>query len=554
MQVATGTYTGNGSDDRAITGVGFQPDMVLVRLGDTGQYSSLRTSAMSAGDAIAIVGGTYTDGIQSLDADGFTIGTHARVNTSAATYHWLAVRDNGQSDFHVGTYTGNGSDDRAITGVGFQPRLVFILRSTGTGAYCSDQNSADSSFSITAAGLAANRIQSLDADGFTVGTDALVNSNTATYHYFAVSGSMLATGTYTGNATDDRSISGVGFSPAIVNVHRGATSFARYKLSTMGLNSANWPETTYATNIVQAMESDGFQIGTDATVNASTGNTTYYWWALKVGGAPVSVTPSTLATLLTSFAPTVTVASAGATVTPSSGALIAATFAPTTRLGTYPTPGVLANSLTSFAPTIVNPQGVTPGTLAALLSAFAPTVPVGQNVTPATASLVTALFAPTVINPMSATPGTLALSLAAFAPVASIGQYVTPDTLALLLASFAPLILLPNVVTPDLLALVLTAFEPTVPIGQFFTPDPAALVLASFEPTVAATANLFLTPEAASLVIVTFAPTLLIPVTWPRPKMGAGRFLGTPGAGNGRFVSVNHGAGRFFRLPPGSGR
>jgi hypothetical protein len=32
---ASGTYAGNGADDRAITGVGFQPDLVIIK-GDGG--------------------------------------------------------------------------------------------------------------------------------------------------------------------------------------------------------------------------------------------------------------------------------------------------------------------------------------------------------------------------------------------------------------------------------------------------------------------------------------------------------------------------------------
>ena len=47
--MASGTYTGDGTDDRAITGVGFQPDVVIVK-----RYPNvkgeLRTSTM-VGDA-----------------------------------------------------------------------------------------------------------------------------------------------------------------------------------------------------------------------------------------------------------------------------------------------------------------------------------------------------------------------------------------------------------------------------------------------------------------------------------------------------------------------
>lgn len=281
---------------------------------------------------------------------------------------------------------------------------------------------------------------------------------------------------------------------------------------------------------------------------------------MEAGNAPAAgqhINWSTADTAGTTQDPKLVVTHAAAmVVTPTTASLTTATFAPTVTASDNKliTPSTLATVLASFAPTILNPQGVTPATLATLLSALEPTVSVGQRVTPDAASLVLTTFDPTVINPMSATPDTLALTLSAFEPVASVGQIVTPDTIALLTVAFAPLILLPNVATPGLLELLTATFAPTVPLGQSVTPDAGALVLAAFEPTIVTTANLFLTPDVASLVIVTFAPTLIIPVTWPRPKMGAGRFLGTPDAGSGRFVSVKHGAGRFFRLPPGSGR
>ena len=32
MKISTGQYTGNGVDDRAITGIGFQPELVIVKV------------------------------------------------------------------------------------------------------------------------------------------------------------------------------------------------------------------------------------------------------------------------------------------------------------------------------------------------------------------------------------------------------------------------------------------------------------------------------------------------------------------------------------------
>jgi len=49
MQLAAGSYTGNGAATRPVTGVGFRPDAVLIK-GNANQYAVLRTGTMT-GDA-----------------------------------------------------------------------------------------------------------------------------------------------------------------------------------------------------------------------------------------------------------------------------------------------------------------------------------------------------------------------------------------------------------------------------------------------------------------------------------------------------------------------
>lgn len=109
---------------------------------------------------------------------------------------------------------------------------------------------------------------------------------------------------------------------------------------------------------------------------------------------------------------------------------------------TLVTPSVLALITTTFAPTVTATQNqlVTPSTLALTLTAFAPTVLTPRLVTPATLALVTATFAPTVLAPRLVTPSTLALTLTTFAPTvtAGAGTVVTPGVLALVLTAFAP--------------------------------------------------------------------------------------------------------------------
>jgi hypothetical protein len=121
VNVKLGTYTGTGADNRSITGVGFQPDFVLVKGG--ANRAVICTDTMDTGDAKCITGanGMETDQIQALEADGFQVGTSARVNANTTVYYYLALRDDGNGDFCTFSYTGNGADDRNITNAATPP-------------------------------------------------------------------------------------------------------------------------------------------------------------------------------------------------------------------------------------------------------------------------------------------------------------------------------------------------------------------------------------------------------------------------------------------------
>lgn len=97
----------------------------------------------------------------------------------------------------TGTYTGDDTVGQAITGVGFGPKFVMIWRhATGETAESLyqklDQTWADFASRHTAGGghtFAANQINSLDIDGFTVddnGNNEHPNMNTEVYDYLAL--------------------------------------------------------------------------------------------------------------------------------------------------------------------------------------------------------------------------------------------------------------------------------------------------------------------------------------------------------------------------------
>lgn len=247
----------------------------------------------------------------------------------------------------------------------------------------------------------------------------------------------------------------------------------------------------------------------EATRGASHGNQTL---TISVNGAndkligawsqaaPVTVTPTTAALVIATFAAIVT-ATAHQTVTPSTSALSLTTFAPTVT--------VAAAGVT-----------VTPGTAALTTTTFAPNVTVSDHktVTPTTAALTTATFAPTVTasDHKSVVPATATLSLSTFAPTVALSdnQTVTPTTTSLSLSTFAPTVSTTanQVVTPGTAALTLSTFAPTVTGGAGLTviPITATLTLVSFSPSVVATDHKTVTPTTASLTLAFFAPTVTV--------------------------------------------
>jgi len=287
--MTSGTYTGNSTagsnDNRTITGLGFQPDVVIIK-STTTDYTVIRTSTM-AGDNSKQLGnpatGLEANVIQSLDSDGFTIGTDNRVNRNGSTYHWTAFKSYAGT-MKVGTYTGTSSSN-PITGVGFQPDFVMMIPATAsTSTMRSSAMTNNKTYYVSNADNGfTSGLTSFDANGFTVNQYQVNNSGT-TYHYIAwkaVSGRM-AVGSYTGNSSsgsnDNRNITGVGFQPELMIIRGNNYSQGVFHPASLANdNTLDFYNTAVASNKIQALQSDGFQVGTDGSVN--TNATSYFWVA-----------------------------------------------------------------------------------------------------------------------------------------------------------------------------------------------------------------------------------------------------------------------------------
>jgi predicted ribosomally synthesized peptide with SipW-like signal peptide len=291
LRMASGSYTGNGTDNRAIS-AGFQPNLVIVK-GDNTQNAVARTSTMTGDAAKPLVGATNLTAnlVQSLSATGFTIGTDARVNTNGTTYHWTAVKASGGA-FRVGSYTGNGGASQSISGLGFQPEYVAVLGAVADDAV-QRYVGMTRAFQFNADTGTTTRITSLAADGFTVGNSAEVNTNGATYHYVAFNdvANTIEADSYTGTGGDDRNFTLVGFEPGYVMIRSGDTATARrghHRMASMSGDDTHYFDNfASATNRIQALLANGFQLGTDTAVNANAVGYHYLALANTAGGCSV---------------------------------------------------------------------------------------------------------------------------------------------------------------------------------------------------------------------------------------------------------------------------
>lgn len=279
LRMYSGSYVGNGVDDRLISGIGFQPDMVIVKQIDASNEAQIRLSNMPDGISKQMVGSTtaYLDRIQSFDADGFVVGVNNDVNAIGKNYIFMAFQTG--SKFVIGTYNGDGTTGRPIDGLGFQPDLVYLIPSN-------DQRVTFKTSTIPGANAASfggdftmdNSILSLDADGFTVGSNARANKLGTDYYYaaFQASPNSLKVGSYLGNGIDGKAITGVGFKSDYIFMKGTNGSYACQTSSAMpNGRSVEFASSSTDDNRIRDVNNDGFVVGTQAQVN--TNNVTYHY-------------------------------------------------------------------------------------------------------------------------------------------------------------------------------------------------------------------------------------------------------------------------------------
>jgi archaellum component FlaC len=287
-----GYYTGNGSSSLPITGIGFSPDLVMIKSDGTADYAVWSTSLdvnFTHYFANSVAG--FAGGILGMNSDGFSVGASSTVNSAGTTYEYVAFgnatnpeKGAHAADFVVGAYTGN-SINRSITNLGMTPDLVVTKEnSTDGGSVWTASTLATGTtayFAATADDVSGNLLTSIDSSGFTVSSSPITNKLATVHDFFAFKkgAGTFNIGSYLGNGTSTP-INSVGFQPDDVWVKQTTAVRAvhRSSASALGTSTQNFTNVADFANGITVLGLNGFTVVSDGTVNTSGSSYRYLAW------------------------------------------------------------------------------------------------------------------------------------------------------------------------------------------------------------------------------------------------------------------------------------
>ena len=243
-------WTGNSTDNRVITGVGFQPDWVWIKNRDAAEqnklYDAVRGATKNIYSNLTNAEGTDANSLKSFDSDGFTLGTEGSLNASGQDivgWNWKAngsgvsntdgsitstVSANTTSGFSIVSYTGTGANATVGHGLGIAPKFL-IVKNRSSATSWGVQTSTGAGFEMNLNNDEAQTATSVywnstnpTSSVFSVGTNAATNNsgdNMIAYCFAEVKG-FSKFGSYTGNGSTDGAFIYTGFKPAWLMVKR----------------------------------------------------------------------------------------------------------------------------------------------------------------------------------------------------------------------------------------------------------------------------------------------------------------------------------------------
>ena len=238
-------YTGNATNNRTITGVGFEPDLVWIKDRDTasnaGRHYVFDKLRQSGGESVLgmVFDATGDDNNMSdngrflgIRSDGFEVsGSDVDTNANATKYVSYNFKETAAAGFDMVTYTGDGNSNRDIShNLGVAPEFYIIKARSEDGhdwncwhhALASGQYgkmNEDDAFTSDSGGFMHGAPTS---SVIQLGTWNGVNKNTITFisYLFASVEGYSKVGSYYGNGNNDGTFVYCGFKPKFLLIKR----------------------------------------------------------------------------------------------------------------------------------------------------------------------------------------------------------------------------------------------------------------------------------------------------------------------------------------------
>ena len=306
-------WTGNSPSTQALTGVGFQPDVVWVKKRSSAAAHCLTDSVRGVTETLFPNDNdaetTRTGGLTVFGSDGYTVGADGDFNGGSATFvgwSWKAgttsgIATNGSttitpssysfsqtSGMSIITYTGNSTNDgqKVPHGLGTAPSFIIIKNVESSGQWTCYHKSLGNTKALSLDTTASAETDAgtggynfwyrtdPDSVNFTIGSSNYTNpSDNMVAYCFAEKKGYSKFGTYTGNGNADGNFIYTGFKPALFIIKRtnAAADWEMYDNKRDGFNDDNPPlyaNTTGAEGSNDRIDilSNGFKI------RASSGN------------------------------------------------------------------------------------------------------------------------------------------------------------------------------------------------------------------------------------------------------------------------------------------
>ena len=282
------TFTGDGTDDRAIT-VGFQPDLTWMRQRTDASGGYITDAVRGNNAALQTTNGnaegTFAD--MTFTSTGITVSSNENLNNEDAhnyvSFHW---KESATAGFDIVSYTGDGSNRTISHSLSAVPKVMFVKRRSGDASdwTCFFEVLGNTKRLIlndtSSVGTATTWWNSTTPTSsvFSLGTSGGVNNDTDTYinYLFTDVQGFSKFGKYTGNGNADGAFVHLGFRPAWFLVKRTDSTnnwvILRYNDLTLEVNTT---EAEYSGNYSD-FTSNGIKMrNTAGFLNASGGTYIY---------------------------------------------------------------------------------------------------------------------------------------------------------------------------------------------------------------------------------------------------------------------------------------